>query len=94
MNIKPASRVFLCLRFAAAHCRWLHKCFRTSRPTTLRTRHPCCALVILHGRLSRTLHQMARVEPSPMPPALLRFSAPLVFVIGLTIVLLALTRPF
>jgi len=50
--------------------------------------------VILHGRLSRTLHQMARLEPSPMPPALLRFSAPLVFVIGLAIVLLALTRPF
>ncbi|MCD9097185.1 CopD family protein [Luteimonas fraxinea] len=53
-----------------------------------------CALVILHGWLSRTLHQMARVEPPPTPPGLLRFSAPLVFVIGLAIVLLALTKPF
>ncbi|MDR6992709.1 CopD family protein [Luteimonas sp. 3794] len=53
-----------------------------------------CALVFLHAWLSRTLLQLATVETSPRPRALLRFAAPVTFLIGLCIGMLGLTKPF
>ncbi|MDR7194374.1 hypothetical protein [Luteimonas terrae] len=53
-----------------------------------------CALVFLHVWLSRTLRQLATVEPPPRPRALLRFAAPMTFLVGLCIGLLGLTKPF
>ena len=51
------------------------------------------ALVGLHVWLSRALRRMSTVDPSWIPPGVLRLAAPVTFCTALAIALLALTKP-